>query len=186
MEEKNITQLMMAKAVGVSQGAVSGWLNGAMPKMDKITSIANVLGIDPDELLNPSKYSPHALEFKNFASRLSELVKHTGMSASDVAKEARISPSTLSRYMNGRCFPKLPEAQRLAAALGMPVDLLLQADAALLNEEERSVVIESPGSHNIDWQSSAQDAEERLHRLRQELLRIRTEIDQLINRELVL
>jgi len=47
----------MAREVGVSQGSVSGWLNGAVPKMDKIARIAEVLQVTPDRLLFPLKYS---------------------------------------------------------------------------------------------------------------------------------
>lgn len=52
MSAKKITQLIMSEAVGVTQGAVSGWLNGAMPKMDKLLKIAEVLGVEPIELIN--------------------------------------------------------------------------------------------------------------------------------------
>ena len=123
------------------------------------------------------------LTFGNFSSRLTELVNHTGMAARDVAIAAKISPAALSRYMNGQRFPKLAEAQRLAAALGMSVDLLLQADAALLSEKDKPKMREQDGEYAMDWQSSAQDAEERLHRVRGELLRIRSAIDTLLESE---
>ena len=56
MAARGITQVQLAAAVGVSQGSVSGWLNGAVPKLDKIRRIAEVLHLNPDYLLNPGRY----------------------------------------------------------------------------------------------------------------------------------
>lgn len=70
MKAANITQLMMAEAAGVTQGAVSGWLNGAVPKMDKITKIAAVLGLNPDYLLDPEKYRAPVRDAVKIAERV--------------------------------------------------------------------------------------------------------------------
>jgi transcriptional regulator with XRE-family HTH domain len=52
MDDRNITQVIMAREVGVSQGAVSGWLNGALPKMDKLLKIARTLGVKPEDIIS--------------------------------------------------------------------------------------------------------------------------------------
>lgn len=55
MSERNITQVILAKAVGVTQGAVSGWLNGGIPKIDKVIKIAEVLRVSPEDLMFPGR-----------------------------------------------------------------------------------------------------------------------------------
>lgn len=45
MKGKGITQVQLAKAIGVSQPAVSGWLRGAAPDVVKLARIASFFGI---------------------------------------------------------------------------------------------------------------------------------------------
>lgn len=56
MASRGVTQMEMAQRVGVSQGSVSGWLAGSVPRMDRVLKIAEVLGLNPDYVLNPDKY----------------------------------------------------------------------------------------------------------------------------------
>lgn len=54
---------------------------------------------------------------------LLELARLTqGKSARDIAREAHIRPDTLSRIVNRRRRPSLDVAQRIAGALGLPVE----------------------------------------------------------------
>ncbi|MFZ2279524.1 MAG: XRE family transcriptional regulator [Prosthecobacter sp.] len=55
MSERNITQVILAQTVGVTQGAVSGWLNGGIPKMDKLIKIAETLQVPPEDLMFPGR-----------------------------------------------------------------------------------------------------------------------------------
>lgn len=105
------------------------------------------------------------LTFDNFAARLRSLVATRGLPQKEIAELADITPAALSLYMSGKRFPKYGAAQRLAAVLGMPVELFLQADAALLNDEVSSVVRESATEYAIDWQARAYTAEEKLYRI---------------------
>lgn len=57
MAAKSCLQAELAAAVGVSQAAVSGWLNGAMPRFDKIADIAKALGLHPHYLANAAAYT---------------------------------------------------------------------------------------------------------------------------------
>jgi len=49
--DKGVNQEALAKAVGVSQGSVSGWFNGAIPSADKLTKIAEHLGVRSEWLI---------------------------------------------------------------------------------------------------------------------------------------
>lgn len=66
MSKKGLTQVQLAEHAGVSQGSVSGWLNGAVPKADKLIKIAELLGVSQQWLLTgreppevPSRQSPY-------------------------------------------------------------------------------------------------------------------------------
>lgn len=49
---KNMTQVELAEAVGVSQATVSFWCNGTkIPRPNKILDIANVFGIELNDLV---------------------------------------------------------------------------------------------------------------------------------------
>lgn len=76
------------------------------------------------------------LPIGNFAARLSALVATRGLPQKDIAQRAGITPAALSRYMSGKRFPKYAEARRLAAVFELPVELFMQADAAVLSAEE--------------------------------------------------
>lgn len=75
MAEKGINQEALAKGVGVSQGAVSGWLNKATPSSDKIARIAAFMGTSAEWLLTGSaarRYSLKTLDSEEIESRLRE------------------------------------------------------------------------------------------------------------------
>ena len=51
MNCKQVTQVMIAKAIGTSQGMVSDWCNGkVMPRMNKAQALANYLEISISDL----------------------------------------------------------------------------------------------------------------------------------------
>lgn len=75
MAEKGINQEALAKGVGVSQGAVSGWLNKTTPSSDKISKISKFLNVSAEWLLTGSAAKPYSLGFMGtdeIESRLKE------------------------------------------------------------------------------------------------------------------
>ena len=53
-EKRSLTQTDVAKYLGVTQGAVSQWENGmAMPRVELLPKLAELLGCTVDELLRP-------------------------------------------------------------------------------------------------------------------------------------
>lgn len=52
IEENNLSQEKFAKSIGVSQKAVSNWINGVdVPKASSLLAIYEQFGITPNELL---------------------------------------------------------------------------------------------------------------------------------------
>ncbi len=51
MDEQSANQQAVAEACGVAQSTVSAWLNGAVPKVDKLSSLATFLRTTPHALL---------------------------------------------------------------------------------------------------------------------------------------
>lgn len=53
MEERNITQLQLSQATGISQSTISDWKRkGTNPASDKIMKICKCLGCTPYDILN--------------------------------------------------------------------------------------------------------------------------------------
>lgn len=51
MGAREITQKALAENVGVSQPAISGWLNGAMPDSKQLLALSEALGVSMDYLM---------------------------------------------------------------------------------------------------------------------------------------
>lgn len=56
--EHDLTQAIFAKSVGVSQGAVSGWCSGAIPRADQLQSIAAFFQVSMEWLLSGQDAEP--------------------------------------------------------------------------------------------------------------------------------
>lgn len=70
----NISQRDLANSLKVSDASVSHWLNAArMPRMDKLQSIATILGITLQELIEDSTHNKQEKPFKPTLSKRDEL-----------------------------------------------------------------------------------------------------------------
>lgn len=54
MLDKELNQAELAKIAGVSEGAVSGWMKGAKPRLSAILKLCSALEIKPNSLQNDS------------------------------------------------------------------------------------------------------------------------------------
>jgi len=66
---------------------------------------------------------------RNFAIRLRELRRSRGLSQAELARQATITPSYVTRLENGSSAPNLDTLSRLATALGVALAELLPAVA---------------------------------------------------------
>lgn len=89
MRERELTQAGLAEALGVTQGAVSGWCGGAIPKGDQLFALARFFGVTMEAMLmnrrsfesmsvceDPVPYQvpdPRAKEAKAIAAELERL-----------------------------------------------------------------------------------------------------------------
>jgi len=76
MDLHGVKQAELAAAVGVTQGAVSGWCGGAIPKGDQLYQLAQFFGVSMESMLAGPAYvrgvkQPREVE-KEFQSMLCE------------------------------------------------------------------------------------------------------------------
>ena len=62
MAERELTQEQIAEGTGVSQGAVSGWLKGSIPKGDVLHRAAQFFGVSMEVLLTGRALAVNAAE----------------------------------------------------------------------------------------------------------------------------
>jgi transcriptional regulator with XRE-family HTH domain len=62
----------------------------------------------------------------SFGDHLRALREAAGLSRAELARKAGVPVSTLWNWEGGRGFPGLPACQRLAEALGLPVERLAE------------------------------------------------------------
>lgn len=147
MKERKITQLILSQRVGVSQGAVSGWLNGALPKMDKLVTIAQVLGVAVEDLINVEGLRDAIQSADKFAARVAETPEQqdavfnrlvsgargalktarekAGFTPAELAKRVGYSLSVYQNIEDGLSRIGEKQAKKLAAVLGIDVSLLM-------------------------------------------------------------
>lgn len=59
--EKRVTQRQLSQYMGVSSATTSDWCRGKkMPRIDKLTSIANYLGVKMSDPVEPTQYEESA------------------------------------------------------------------------------------------------------------------------------
>lgn len=63
LDKNNITQLELAKRMGVAASSVSSWCNGEkMPRMDKVEWMADFFGVPITHLIEQYKPAPSELD----------------------------------------------------------------------------------------------------------------------------
>jgi transcriptional regulator with XRE-family HTH domain len=118
-----MTQHELARQLGVAGGErVSRWeLGRSTPRSETLMRAADVLGVDPAELVGGRGESP----------TLRSLRRSRGLTLSELAREIHVSKSTVSRWESGRSTQALPDAtvERLARVLDVSSSVVLAAIA---------------------------------------------------------
>ena len=79
LKSKNMTQQDAAKAFGVSQRAISGWLAGSIPRMDKIEKIASYFRIGLEVLTDNTKHLPSPYDLTNEVENILETLSNSSL-----------------------------------------------------------------------------------------------------------
>jgi len=103
MRDKGVTQKELSDGIGITQGMVSKWLNGAIPKGDKLAAIAAFFSVTADELLQG--HDP--LDRLRAAAALANA--HPGTKAEKQAKFDRVLEAQESYVTNWRERAELAE-----------------------------------------------------------------------------
>lgn len=123
--DKEYTQKSLAKALNVTQGAVSQWEQGlTSPDIDQLVTISRLFDVSVDFLL----FGTHPdtdISKRNVASRLRLLMSMNKMDFNVLSERTGISADNIQHYYSGSYTPNWPDALKLAKALDVPVDYLL-------------------------------------------------------------
>lgn len=113
-----VTQVQLAKIIGVAQSQYSSYESGAftIPE-DKLALIAETLGVGIDDIIVPTRKNP-----------ITKYRERKGMLQSELAEKIGVSVSTMSNYEVGRSKPSPEILQRIAEALEVSVDVLGDSD----------------------------------------------------------
>lgn len=119
-EEKGLTPRELAEAVGIAPAHISAIERGATrPANETLKRLAEILGVN---LLGRT-----ADDNQRIARKIKEIREDLGVSRSQLAGWAEVSPSLISQLENGRVHPSLETLGRIAGALGVsPCFLLLE------------------------------------------------------------
>lgn len=115
---KGMTQIELAKIIGVTQSTYSAYESGAYElPMDKLPLIAEALGVSVDDI-----------EIYNEKSLITFYRKRKGLKQSELAEKTGLSTSALSNFETGRFKPSPATMQRIADALDVTVEMLGGSD----------------------------------------------------------
>jgi transcriptional regulator with XRE-family HTH domain len=124
-QELRLTRAALADAVGVAQSTVVAWeLGYRVPGSRTITQLAQALAVDTASLAA-------ALPRRAATTPLGELIlarqRELGLRSVEVAALTGTTEATISRWVHGRSKPARKNLARLAAALQVPQERVIEA-----------------------------------------------------------
>ncbi len=168
MQAQGLTQIQLAKTLGVTQSAVSNYLNGRIPPTKTFLKLARLFGKTPSELFEGEQAkssvappaekqamvpaSPHGkVTNKAFAAQLQKLRQAKGLSQAALARAVGITHTAIGHYLRGR-VPTPEILQRLGEFFGVNLSKYLPARQS---PAERDLYKISTVRHKMDcgeWQ----------------------------------
>lgn len=150
MEERGLKAAGLARLAGVSHVTIGNYLGGRVPHATHAQSLARVLGVSVDDLLNGGPPADEAL-----GVLLAAELRAAAMSAAELARELGADEVEVQRWLAGErpgagdlraLAARFPALQRYCAAV--------DAEAANLREEAAAPL--------VNWRARAEAAESRL------------------------
>lgn len=163
-KEAGFTQETLGKKLGVIKQTVSSWENNiSEPNSEILSNIASIFNVSVDYLLetknfynqstdeNIKKERKHSYFFfffddllKNiFTSRLKKTLSDKGLSEDEFCKLVSFNTEKCSSYLNGECEPSLEDLVKIANALNVSIDYLLDTSKRKIITEEEEMLLQS-------------------------------------------
>lgn len=121
-QKRNMTLEDLARQTGLSVSYLSEVERGKkQPSLETLEKISQALNISRDALLSPT--SP--ANTSGLGAKISIIREEKGMSLSELAEKANISPSYLCQIENSKVMPALSTLKNIAAALDVEPELLM-------------------------------------------------------------
>lgn len=134
-EERHLTQIQLAKSIGLSQSYYAWIESGNRQKnitLDTLFKLSEALAVPIETLISSEKayktkltnYTGEREKVNNIAS----IRKSKGFTQKYVAYELKIDRSTVAMWETGKSLPRTDKLPSLAKILGCTVDELLGSD----------------------------------------------------------
>lgn len=126
-KERGVKITHVITALGCSQGNLSKWKNGGVPKAETIIKIANFFDVSTDELINDFESDNLSESQRNsmFYDNLQRLCNERGVKITHVVDALGFSQGNLSNWKSGR-VPRYDSMKKIADFFNVPVDVLVR------------------------------------------------------------
>ena len=125
LTKKHFSQKELSDGVGLSNATITNYAKGkSTPTQKNLLKIAEFLNVNPQVFYGNME---ECLEYVNsmdnvFADKFKELVKKSGKTQEEIAKEINVSRQAVNYYMNGKMTPTHEVAQRIADYFNVSID----------------------------------------------------------------
>ena len=138
LEEQNITQLVLAKAIGVSRQSVGQWENGkTIPDILDLKKISIFFGVSADYLTGVDNMEiTGLLDSKAIGQRIKELRKKNALTQSDFGEILGKSLRTVQKYEKGEIALPISVANDIAQLFGVLPSYIFNGDCNCSNPEK--------------------------------------------------
>lgn len=150
--EKGLSQRDLADLLGVSNGAIGMWETGKrQPDLDTVKKISSFFGISIDYLMgNPQSsidYSNYQMDTSEFAldfkMRIRDLMAEQKISEDAFAERAGFNREETDSYLYGNRIPSIEDLIKIASALNVSSDYLLDISKRKKITTEEELLLQS-------------------------------------------
>ena len=150
--DKGLNQRELAKLLGVSNGAIGMWETGKrQPDLDTIKKLSAFFGVTTDYLLGNSQcaidYANYQMDTPEFAldfkMRIRELLVEQKISEEEFAERAGFNYEEKDSYLYGNQIPSIEDLIKIAGALNVSTDYLLNVTNRKRISAEEEMLLQS-------------------------------------------
>lgn len=150
--DKGLNQRELAKLLGVSNGAIGMWETGKrQPDLDTIKKLSAFFGVTTDYLLGNSQcaidYANYQMDTPEFAldfkMRIRELLAEQKISEEEFAERAGFNYEEKDSYLYGNQIPSIEDLIKIAGALNVSTDYLLNVTNRKRISAEEEMLLQS-------------------------------------------